>query len=182
MEYIKRKGIELFKKADVIVNGSRPWDIQVHNEKLYARLVLHGSIALGESYVDGWWDCEAIDQFVYRIIKAGLVDMKTGAIKNLGIPFADKLRMLGPLFMNKHSKKQSAKDIQYHYSLGNDLFIATLDKRLLYSCGYWKHAKNLDEAQEAKIDLICKKLKLKPGMKLLEMGCGFGGFAKYAAG
>ena len=181
MDYIKRKGIELFKKADVNINGSRPWDIRVYNDKFYSRLLLHGSIALGESYVDGWWDCDAIDQFIYRILKAGMVDIKTGAIKNLGIPFVDKLRLIGPIFINRQTKKRSAQDIKYHYSLGNNLFIATLDKRLLYSCGYWKNAKNLDEAQEAKIDLICRKLKLEPKMKLLEIGCGFGGFAKYAA-
>jgi len=179
--YIKDKGVELFKKAGVIVNGPNPWDIQVHNDKLYSRLLFHGSIAFGEAYVDGWWDCKAIDQLMYRIFKSGMVDFKTGAIRNLGIPFVDKLRLIGPLFVNRQTKEKSAQDIKYHYSLGNNLFKATLDKRLLYSCGYWKKAKNLDDAQEAKIDLICRKLKLKPGMKLLEVGCGFGGFAKYAA-
>lgn len=181
MEYIKQKGIELFRKADVIIDGSRPWDIKVHNDKFYTRLLLNGSIALGESYVDGWWDCDAIDQFIYRILKAGMVDLKTGAIKNLGIPFVDKLRLVGPLLVNKQTKSRSANDIKQSYDIGNDIFIATLDKQLLYSCGYWKNAKNLDESQEAKIDLICKKLKLKQGMTLLEIGCGFGGFAKYAA-
>ncbi|HEX8974437.1 MAG TPA: class I SAM-dependent methyltransferase, partial [Patescibacteria group bacterium] len=99
----------------------------------------------------------------------------------LGVPFADKLHLIAPLLINRQTKRRSANDIKQSYDIGNDIFIGTLDKHLLYSCGYWKNATNLDEAQEAKIDLICKKLKLKPGMKLLEIGCGFGGFAKYAA-
>jgi cyclopropane-fatty-acyl-phospholipid synthase len=70
---------------------------------------------------------------------------------------------------------------QKHYDLGNDLFIAMLDKRLNYTCGYWKNATNLDEAQEAKLELVCKKINLQPGMAVLELGCGFGSFAGYAA-
>jgi cyclopropane-fatty-acyl-phospholipid synthase len=181
MGFIKDKGIELFRKADVVVGGMRPWDIQVHDDRFYRRLLFRGSIALGESYVDGWWDCDAIDQFIFRILKAGLVEIKTGSIKSLGLPFAGSLKLLGLVLVNRQTRLRSAQDIRFHYSLGDDLFKATLDRRLLYSCGYWKHARNLDKAQEAKIDLICRKLKLKRGMTLLEIGCGYGGFAKFAA-
>ncbi|MBU4141897.1 cyclopropane fatty acyl phospholipid synthase, partial [Patescibacteria group bacterium] len=68
-----------------------------------------------------------------------------------------------------------------HYDLGNALYQNMLDERMIYSCGYWKNAKTLNEAQEAKLDLVCRKIGLKEGMKVLDIGCGWGGFAKYAA-
>ena len=181
LSFAERKASAFLQKADIRINGSRPWDIQVHNDKFFLRLLLHGTIALGESYVDGWWDCHAIDQFIYRVLRGGLVNMKTGSFKGLGIPFVSTLRLLGPILTNRQTKKRSARDIRYTYDLGNDVFIATLDKQMSYSCGYWKNASTLDEAQEEKHDLICRKLHLKPGMKLLEIGCGFGGFARFAA-
>jgi cyclopropane-fatty-acyl-phospholipid synthase len=68
-----------------------------------------------------------------------------------------------------------------HYDIGNDLYTAMLDKRMLYTCGYWAAADNLDAAQEAKLDLVCRKINLEPGMTVLDLGCGYGSFAKYAA-
>ena len=82
---------------------------------------------------------------------------------------------------NYQSKARAFQIGEHHYDLGNDLFEKMLDKRMIYSCGYWKNAKTLDEAQEAKLDLICRKLYLKPGMKVLDIGCGWGGFAFFAA-
>ena len=73
------------------------------------------------------------------------------------------------------------KVIDEHYQLGNDLYRNMLDSSMGYSCGYWKNAKTLYDAQTAKYDLICRKLGLKPGMSVLDIGCGFGGFAKHAA-
>ncbi|MCK5461008.1 cyclopropane fatty acyl phospholipid synthase [Candidatus Gracilibacteria bacterium] len=182
MSFIKDRGIELFNKADVTINGSRPWDIQVHNEKFFSKLLFHGTIALGESYVDGLWDCDDIEQCVYRLLKADLINLKTGDFKNLGFPFAGKLRLIGPILRNFQSKKTAKYNAKFHYNLGNDLFVATLGKKTMtYSCGYWKNAKTLDEAQINKMDLICKKLKLQPGMNILEIGCGWGNFAKFAA-
>ena len=89
--------------------------------------------------------------------------------------------MLKAKILNLQNKKRSSEVIDKHYDLGNNLFQNMLDKRMVYTCGYWNKAKNLDEAQEAKLDLICKKIGLKPGMKILDIGCGFGSFAKYAA-
>jgi cyclopropane-fatty-acyl-phospholipid synthase len=72
-----------------------------------------------------------------------------------------------------------------HYDLGNDFYRDMLDPRMQYTCGYWnaggRHAKTLDEAQENKLDLVCRKLGLQPGMTVLELGCGWGGFARFAA-
>ena len=78
-------------------------------------------------------------------------------------------------------KSRSYEVGKKHYDIGNDLYKNMLDKRMNYSCGYWKKAKNLDKAQEDKLELICKKMMLKKGMKVLDIGCGWGSFAKYAS-
>jgi len=174
MDAIKKKGIELFKKADIIVNGSRPWDIQVHNDKFFKRLLREGSIAMGESYMDGWWDCKAIDQMAYKALRANLYEELQNHIFR-------KLHFLKTLMTNQQSKSGAVRDVRFHYDLGTDLFENMLDQTMNYSCGYWKNAKTLDQAQIAKMDLLCKKLQLKPGMHILDIGCGRGGFAKFAA-
>ncbi|MBS3127793.1 cyclopropane fatty acyl phospholipid synthase [Candidatus Woesearchaeota archaeon] len=174
MGYLERKGIESFRKADVISNGSRPWDIQIHNKKFFSRLLKEGTIALGESYVDGWWDCKQIDQFVYRLLRSGIINQ-------LHLSFIDKVKQARSTFFNIHSMKKSKKDVAFHYNIRNDLFECMLDKYMNYSCGYWKNAKTLDQAQKNKMELICKKLKLKKGMNVLDIGCGWGGLARYMA-
>ena len=157
--------------AGIKINGDKPWDIQVHNPKLYARVLSGGSLALGESYMDGWWDSKQLDEFFYKILNAAS-DKK---IKNL-LWFVIKAKLI-----NMQNRSRVYEVGKKHYDLGNKLFKLMLDKRMVYSCGYWDNAKNLDEAQEAKLDLICKKLGLKKGMKVLDIGCGWGGFVKYAA-
>jgi cyclopropane-fatty-acyl-phospholipid synthase len=61
----------LLSFADVKINGSRPWDIQVHNKKLYPRMLAQGSLGLGEAYMDGWWDCERLDEFIHKVLNEG---------------------------------------------------------------------------------------------------------------
>jgi len=165
---------KLFAPADIVVNGNRSWDITVHNNDLFRRLLAHGSLGLGESYMDGWWDAEKVDEFICRVLKARL-DEKIG--HNLSI-------LLGPLkaqIFNLQSKRRAFIISEKHYDLGNDLFQNMLDKRMNYSCAYWKDAESLDMAQENKLDLICRKIDLKPGMHVLDIGCGWGAFGKYAA-
>jgi cyclopropane-fatty-acyl-phospholipid synthase len=89
--------------------------------------------------------------------------------------------LLQSKLMNMQAPSRAFEVGEQHYDLGNDLYRAMLDKRLNYTCAYWKNAANLDEAQEAKLDLVCRKIGLKPGMHVLELGCGWGSFAKYAA-
>lgn len=165
---------QLLDLADVKINGNRPWDIKVHNEKLYNRVLAGGSLALGESYMDGWWDCEKLDQFFYKILSVNL-DSKVYALRQL------LWTALIARITNQQRKSKAYVVGEKHYDIGNELYKCMLDKRMNYSCGYWKNAKNLDQAQEAKLDLICKKLKLKKGMKVLDIGCGWGSFAKFAA-
>lgn len=157
--------------ADVKINGDRPWDIHVHNPKLYERVLKEGSIAMGESYVDGWWSCEALDQMIYKITKAALHT-------KIETPFK-LFRYLQYKFFNMQSKRRSTQVMKQHYDLGNDLFEHMLDKNMQYTCAYWKNGDDLDQAQENKIHLICNKIQLKPGMKILELGGGFGTLARH---
>lgn len=164
----------LFSLAGIEVNGSNPWDIQVHDPRFYDRALRETTLGLGESYMDGWWDCEALDEFVTKALRADLPEKVRG---NWRIAFyAARSRLF-----NLQSKARAFKIGEHHYDLGNDLYQAMLDSRLNYTCGYWKDAATLDQAQEAKLELVCKKIGLRPGMHVLELGCGWGSFAKYAA-
>lgn len=165
---------ELLKFAGIQINGSKPWDIRIHDERFYKRVMADGELGLGESYMDAWWDVEKLDEFIYLILHSKLNDL-----------IRHQFRILLRLFMVKlfnHQSKSRAFIIgEKHYNLGNDLFQNMLDKRMNYSCAYWKDADNLDQAQENKLELICNKLMLKPGMRVLDIGCGWGAFGKYAA-
>ncbi len=165
---------QLLTLADISVNGARPYDIQVKNKALYSRILKDQALGVGESYMDGWWEVEALDQFIEKILRAKLDEKVRG---NRAI----KWHILRSRLFNLQSSKRAFQVGRQHYDRGNELYEAMLDKRMNYSCAYWKNAANLDEAQEAKLDLICKKLNLKAGMSVLDIGCGFGGFAKYAA-
>ncbi|MCE0845251.1 cyclopropane fatty acyl phospholipid synthase [Buttiauxella sp. A2-C1_F] len=165
---------DLVNQADVRFNGSRRWDIQVHNPDFYKRVLQEGSIGLGESYMEGWWDCAALDVLFEKILRAKL-DEK--APKN----FRDLARVAGMRLFNLQTRKRAWIVGKEHYDIGNDLFAKMLDPYMQYSCGYWKDATNLRQAQEAKLKMLCEKLQLQPGMKLLDIGCGWGGLAQYAA-
>ncbi len=164
----------LFELAGIEVNGSNPWDIQIHDNRFYDRVLRESVLGLGKSYLEGWWDCEAIDQFACRGLSADLTSKVKGDWKITWHVLQSKL-------FNMQSPAKAYEVGQRHYDLGNDLYRAMLDKRLNYTCAYWKNVDCLDEAQEAKLDLVCKKIGLKPGMRVLELGCGWGAFAKYAA-
>ena len=166
--------LSLLETVDVQVNGSRAWDLQVHNRELYGRVLAGGSLALGESYMDGWWDCEAVDELVTRVLTG---DLQHKIRPSLGLI----LFGLRAVVTNRQRKGRAFNIGERHYDLGNDLYELMLDRGMSYSCGYWKHAKNLDEAQEAKLDLICRKIGLEKGMRVLDIGCGWGGFARHAA-
>lgn len=165
---------ELFAVADIQFNGTRPWDIQVHNDEFYSRILRDGSLGFGESYTEGMWDCDKLDDCIYRIFKGRVYDNASNSWPIIMTAIKAKL-------FNLQDKLGSMAVIDQHYQIGNDLYQAMLDPTLAYSCGYWKDVSDLDLAQEAKYDLICKKLGFKPGMKVLDIGCGWGGFAKYAA-
>ncbi len=170
-----RNNIEkLLKGTNIAFNGNNPWDIHVYNANLYERIFTQGSLGLGEAYMDGWWDCDQLDELFNKICLARLED------RVIVDPKTIFNRLLG-IVSNRQSKKLAPDLIKWHYDIGNDLYRAMLDKRLTYSCGYWKEANTLDQAQEHKFELICRKLHLQPGQKILDIGCGWGSFMKYAA-
>jgi cyclopropane-fatty-acyl-phospholipid synthase len=165
---------ELLSLAGIEINGSSPWDIQVRDERFYKRAVTEVELGLGESYMDDWWDVQELDKMIYRIIRA---DLQNKIKHNLKIA----IQLSGFYLLNMQSRRKAFIIGERHYDLGNDLFQNMLDKRMNYSCAYWKEADSLDKAQEDKLELICKKLYLKQGMSILDIGCGWGAFGKYAA-
>jgi len=161
----------MLTRADIRLDGARPWDVQVRNESLFDRVLAYGNLGAGEAYVDGWWDCEALDDMVCRIWQSDLP------------VYMRQLRrwpsMLIDVLINRQRGGRAFKVGKQHYDLGNALYKCMLDERMIYSCGYWKDVTNLDQAQEAKLDLIARKLQLEPGMTVLDIGCGWGGSMAY---
>lgn len=167
---------ELFMLADVRFNGPRPWDIQVHDEQAYRQILTSGSLGLGLAYMDGLWDSEQLDQTMERVLTAELDKKIIGWAKLKFLREALRHR-----FFNLQKFSRAYQVGEQHYDIGNDVFEAMLDSSMSYSCAYWAQADNLEQAQYDKLDLICRKLELKPGERLLEIGCGWGGLAKHAA-
>ncbi len=170
---LKHRVAQLLTLADVRIDGGRPWDIRVRNDDFYARVLAHGSLGLGESYMDDWWETGALDTFLSRLLNARL-DQRVRTIDDWLTGLRAKLR-------NLQNRRHAFEIGQHHYDLGHDLYQAMLGKRMVYSCGYWRDAGDLDSAQEAKLDLVCRKLMLRPGMRVLDIGCGWGEALKFAA-
>ena len=164
---------ELLARADIRCDGARPWDMRVHHPRTLERVLARGSLGLGESYMDGWWDCERLDELMCRVLQARL-DEEVG---QPGWWWA----VLRAKFTNLQSQARAWQVAQVHYDLGNDLYAAMLDPSMAYSCGYWANARGLAQAQEAKLELVCRKLGLAPGMTLLDIGCGWGSLMLHAA-
>ena len=165
---------ELFGLAGIEIGGTRPGDIQVHDPRFYERLLKDASIGLGESFMDGWWDTDALDVLIDKVMRANLKQKVTGNWRL-------KVLTAKAVLMNLQSKALSSGSVEAHYDIGNDLYTRMLDERMVYTCAYWKDATDLTSAQEAKLDLVCRKVGIKPGMRVLDLGCGWGGFASWAA-
>jgi len=146
----------------------------VHDDRFYTAVMTRGSLGAGESYVEGWWDCERLDELFTRVLRINIEPQ-------LRINWKILVDILLSKIFNRQSARRAITNGQRHYDKGFDLFSNMLDKSLTYTCGYWPNARTLDEAQEAKLELTCKKLYLRPGMEVLDIGCGWGSFVKYAA-
>ncbi len=169
----QRRIAQLLATAGLTLNGQAAYDPQIRDERFYHRVVAHGSLGLGESYMDGWWSVDDLDGMLFRMLDARLDDQVRG-VEDLWLWVKSKL-------INLQRGRRAYVIGKRHYDLGNHLFRNMLGKRLVYSCGYWNQATNLDDAQEAKLDLVCRKLGLQPGMRVLDIGCGWGEALKYAA-
>ena len=159
--------------ADVSLDGKRPQDITVNNPDFFKQVLSEGELALGEAYMNGDFDANQLDVFIEHLLAANL---DQNVKPTLGLAKA----MVSAKVTNLQSVSRAKRDVSYHYNIGNDLYEKMLDDRMIYTCGYWARAKNLNQAQEHKLDLICQKLYLKKGMTILDIGCGWGGFAEYA--
>jgi cyclopropane-fatty-acyl-phospholipid synthase len=164
----------LLALAGIEIDGEREYDIQVHDERFYKRVMTEAELGLGESFMDGWWDVARLDEMICRVLRAGLRDQVRRNFRII-------LQLAGFRLINMQAKRRAFIIGERHYDLGNDLFQGMLDRRMNYSCAYWKNAQDLDQAQEDKLELICRKLALAPGMKVLDIGCGWGSFGRYAA-
>lgn len=170
---LRARARELLEHTRLRIDGDAPIDIQVHDERFYSRVFAHGSLGLGEAYMDGWWDAADLTGFFTELLDSHI----DHELKTLDVLLAHfKAR-----YINRQRGDRAFDIGKAHYDLGNDLFIAMLGKRLVYSCGYWAEADNVDDAQEAKLDLVCRKLRLQPGQRVLDIGCGWGETLKFAA-
>ena len=165
---------ELFGHADIQFGGTRPWDITVHDPRFYERVLRDASIGFGEAYMDGWWEVPALDVMIDKLCRGNLKQKIQGSWRL-------KLLTVKSVLLNLQAKARAGASIEAHYDIGNDLYTRMLDERMVYTCAYWKDARTLTEAQEAKLDLVCRKVGLRPGMRVLDLGCGWGGFASWAA-
>nr|WP_241546871.1 cyclopropane fatty acyl phospholipid synthase [Thiohalobacter thiocyanaticus] len=163
-------------EAGVCFNGKAPWDIQVHDPQVYERILGQGSLGLGEAYMDGLWDAREPDELFNRLLRADI---------EARLPLRLRLQLLAVTLrqrlFNLQSRGRAFQVGEQHYDTGNDVFSVMLDPTMSYSCGYWRHAGDLAQAQHDKLDLICRKLELRPGEHLLDIGCGWGGLARHAA-
>ncbi len=170
--------VRLLESAGIQVGGGDPWSMTVHDDRLWERVLADRELALGEAYMDGWWDAAAPDELITRVLTADVREAIRPSAKMVATVARAKLS-------NRQTLARARRNAQHHYDIGNDLYERMLDPRMVYSCAYWAdqpdHSRDLAAAQTAKLDLICRKLHLEPGMRLLDIGCGWGGLARFAA-
>lgn len=173
MDKLRKKCEDILRLADINLSGDRPWDLEIYNNKFFDRIFSEGSLALGEGYMDGWWDAHSVDQFICKLLSSD-VEEKINPYKILALSLQAKLT-------NLQNLRRAMQVAENHYNLGNRVFEIMLDSRMTYTCGYWKNANDLETAQAHKLDLVCKKLHLQEDQHILDIGCGWGSFAKFAA-
>jgi cyclopropane-fatty-acyl-phospholipid synthase len=171
---IAEKIKSLFEDAGIRINGPNFWDVHVHDERFFERVARDKSLGLGESYMDGWWDCEGIDQMIFRLLSS---NAQNRAGKSLSARFFSFFCIL----RNMQSSRRARMIADQHYDLGNDLFSAFLDPYYQYSCAFFDDTDDLEQAQLNKLDMVCRKLQLSSDDHLLDIGSGWGGLARYAA-
>ncbi len=163
----------LLEGTGVRLDGDRPWDIRVNRERLYRR-ALRGSLGFGEAYIDGDWDCEALDELFRRLLSANTQ-------KRPLIRAARAVKSLQSRLMNLQTRRRSRAVAEEHYDLDHRMYALFLGPWNQYTCCFFDGTDDLERAEVVKLEMLCDKLELRAGDRLLDIGCGWGGFAKYAA-
>jgi cyclopropane-fatty-acyl-phospholipid synthase len=165
----------LLEKADIRIHGERPWDMQVKNERVFRRVMGHQSLGLGEAYQDGDWECDDLSGFFCRILSSNIS-------KELPVSLDLATTALKARLQNRQSPALVKQAAEVHYDLPAAFFKRMYaDSRITGSCGYWKDATTLEEAQVAKLDLVSDKAYLEPGQLVWDIGCGWGAWMSRAA-
>jgi cyclopropane-fatty-acyl-phospholipid synthase len=170
---VRQRFEKLLSEADIVIDGDRPWDPQIHDDRVFNRALAQGTLGIGEAFMDGWWTCDAVDELVARAIGFR-------ATEKLAAPI-DLVNVVKAKLLNQQAGRRAWKVGEQHYDIGNELYERMLDPLMIYSCGYWAQAGDLAAAQVDKLDLIAAKLGLEPGMRVLDIGCGWGGAAYHMA-
>lgn len=164
---------DVLYRSGISIGGNSAGDIRVNDERLFDRVMAEGSLGLGESYMDGWWDADRLDVFFTKILRSRADELVRTRHQ--------VLLYLKSKLVNMQTRSKSRRVAEKHYNLGNAFYEDMLGPDMHYTCAYWENAQTLEEAQNAKCELVCRKLMLEPGESILELGCGWGGFAEYAA-
>ena len=173
LSFVGRTVQSMLDQAGIVLNGPNSWDIQIKDETMLRKLLTGGSLALGESYMRGQWEVEKLDELIHRLLRS--------PIKRKKHFLSHQISTVAACLFNLQKKSRAFRVGEAHYDLGNDIYEVMLDRRMVYTCGYWRYAEDLNQAQEDKLDLVCKKVGLKKGMRVLDIGCGWGSFAEFAA-
>ncbi len=174
MRTLEQRFAGLLGQAGITLNGTGDVNVTVNNPRVYWRFLLGGTLGLGESYEDNDWDCNDLAECYARLVRADK-DKGSGGLPKI-------ITSLAWFFHNAQSKRKARQVAYKHYDLGNALYSAMLDPRMIYTCSYRERgATSNPRAQEDKLRLVCEKIGLKPGQRVLDIGCGWGGFAKFAA-
>jgi len=173
--FAERAVCRTFADAGVIIGGDDPWDIRVHDPVFFLRLAVNPGLQLGETYMAGMWDCDQLDEMVYRLLRGGV-----GAHQDRDPMFV--VRNTWARVVNRQSRPRAPRVAEAHYDLDTELYRSMRDDTMTYTCGYWtRPSDTLADAQRNKLRMVCDKLDLRPGETLLDIGCGFGGLAAFAA-
>jgi cyclopropane-fatty-acyl-phospholipid synthase len=174
VDRIAEKGLKLLLAgADIEVGRSPSAEIIVHDDSFYRDVLTTGSLGLGDSYIDGKWDCEKIDELIYKILTLG-IHQKLAPVYNI----AGEIKRRA---LNLQSRERAKQVIEEHYDLPSEFYASFLDPYFQYTCARFEGTADLDKAQEIKMGNICKKLGLKAGDKVMDIGGGWGGLAHFMA-
>jgi cyclopropane-fatty-acyl-phospholipid synthase len=160
--------------AGIRLDGDMPWDPVIRHPRALTRILRDGTLGAGDAYVEGDWDCTALDELTHRIMRAGID-------RQVGLRWREMADSVVGHLVDRQDLVKAAANGRAHYDLGDDLYATMLGPTMVYSCGYWRAAETLEDAQRAKLELICAKLDLRPGQRLLDVGCGYGELARHAA-